>query len=136
MHTQTKQTAIKLKPEFIMVQEDIYYLNSLPENKPETLLSSKDKTRINKLYFKCIYKPFDGITGLNLCDLELKNKWPGGEKTKQHEAQRLILEWLMFYNEPARKEMSFHKATTMFHKCLTHREANRLLLFNIYDIPF
>lgn len=134
--TTTTKTTICLKPEFIMSQKDIEYIKSLPENKPETILSPKDKRLVNALYFKCIYKPFDGITGLNLCALEMRNKWPDGERTKQHEAQRLILEWLIFYNEDARKEMSFHKAATMFHKCLTHREANRLLIFNIYDIPF
>jgi hypothetical protein len=81
------KTTIQLKPEFIMSAEDIDYLTSLPDNKPETILTGKDKGRINNLYFKYIYKNDVCLPGgLDLFEIEKKKTWPNGEKTKQHKA--------------------------------------------------
>jgi hypothetical protein len=67
-----------------------------------------------------------------LYELEQKEMWPGGERVKKHEAQRLVLEWLVDFNRTP--EPSMERAVRLFYTNLKTCEPNRILITAIYQI--
>jgi hypothetical protein len=125
---------LQLLPQFIMSEEDINMLSNLPANMPDQPLTRKQKDQINSLYHKYISKNqvFKGW-GTELYTIEQKEKWPSGPRVKLHEAQRMILGWLLNYNTHY-SQLTWKELATHFHVSLTGREANQILISKIYDI--
>jgi hypothetical protein len=133
MKTLATKQAISLKPEFIMNEDDINFLSSLPHNLPETHLTRKQISEINELYYKYISKNNVHYGwGTELYKLEQKEKWTGGSRVKTHEAQRMILGWLKEANE-YHPTLSWREAAKYFHAHLTCREASAILTSKIYN---
>lgn len=129
----TQTQSVNLKPQFIMKDEDKNFLNSLPANLPDEPLTKKQKDRINSLYYSYISK--NGVLkgwGIELYDIERKEKWPSGPRVKLHEAQRMILGWLL--NENVHPSITWERFAIRCHTALTGRESYQILLSKIYDI--
>jgi hypothetical protein len=128
-----KTATIKLKSEFIMSQEDIDFLNSLPDNLPETKLKKADVNKVWELYHKYITVIDNKDWSPSLMSIEQGEKWPSGPRVKRHEAQRMVLGWLVTYNTYD-IEMSLERANYVFYSGLTNRPAAVRLLANIYEV--
>jgi hypothetical protein len=124
---------VKMQSKFIMSQEDINLLNTLPPNFPETHLTPKQKELVNSIYHKYLRREIVSNDLLKeLYELEQKEMWPGGERVKKHEAQRLVLEWLVDFNRTP--EPSMERAVRLFYTNLKTCEPNRILITAIYQI--
>lgn len=117
---------IILKETFKMSDEEKVYLNSLPSNLPTVKIKEQDRDHIRKIYNKYI-KQIDNVDwSLSLMELEKKQKWPSGNRMKDHEAQRMILNWLVDFRDEIELQMVFDS--------LTCRESYRKLLKNAYQL--
>ncbi len=124
-----EQTAIlSLKTEFIMTSEEIAFLDSLPDNLPESKLTEKQIQKVSQIYRTYISQNqvFKGW-GTELYEVEQKEKWPSGPRVKKHEAQRFILGWLSFYNKD-RATLTGKRAVEFLFHILTCREADQILV--------
>lgn len=130
--TTIKMKAI-LKSQFIFSPEDKEFLNSLPPNMPDTKLTKKQIDRVSSIYYKMIPKNqvFKGW-GVELFEVEKKEKWPSGPRVKAHEAKRIILSNLLELNE--RGNMNAEQAASKFFYALTCRETYTILLQNVYEL--
>lgn len=109
---------------------DKEFLESLPDNQPSTVLTKKQKDCIDTLYYKYIGKKFDNIDwSENLFELEKQNTWCDGVRTKQHEAKRFCLNWLL----QCPVKMTNKKASSCFFDALTGRKAYAKLLSYVYS---
>ena len=125
---------VTMKSEFVMNQEDINFLNSLPDNLPETKLKKAEKERIGAIYHRYISQIDNYDWSPSLVAIEQREKWPSGPRVKTHEAQRMILGWLVLYNEND-KEMTPERANYVFYSSLSNRPTSIRLLSFIYNIP-
>ncbi len=125
---------IKMKPQFIMSQADIDALENLPPNFPETHLTQKQKDTVNSIYFRYVSaKSVNKFLLHELYETEQKTeRWPGGEKVKRHEAQRLVLDWLVEFNK--KTVLTTEEASKLFFFNLDTCQANRLLVSGIFDV--
>jgi hypothetical protein len=79
---------LSIKPQFVLLISEITFLCGLAPNAPETELSGLDKRQLGNIY----YKYFGSLPiSKTLIENEMKEKWPGGERKKNHECQRAIL---------------------------------------------
>jgi|ERR1044072_923124 hypothetical protein len=124
---------VKMHSKFIMSQEDINMLNALPPNFPETHLTPKQKDIVDIIYRRYLRRELVSNSLLKeLYELEGKEKWPGGERVKKHEAQRLVLQWLIEFNNQT--EPSVEAAMRLFYQNIKTCEPNRILITSIYYI--
>jgi len=124
---------IKLLPAYILSASDVEFLNSLPDNLPESKLTEKQRDRVKEIYYKHITKNIDNQAwGRAMYEEEQKEKWPSGPRVKEHEAKRMILENLVFIN--TRKTLSHFEAASWFHSALTMRPMYAKLLYNCYKV--
>lgn len=80
-----------VKPQFMLLLSEITFLGNLAPNGTATELTGVDKRTIGNIY----YKYFGSLEiSETLIANEMKEKWPGGERLKTHEAQRRILDVL------------------------------------------
>lgn len=126
---------VNLKSQFIILEEHKKILNSLPSNLPDEPLTKKQKDTVNSLYHEYISKNnvFKGW-GIELYTIEQKEKWPSGPRVKLHEAQRMVLGWLL--HENARPSINWEYFAKKCYTALTGREAYQILLSKIYDINY
>ena len=124
---------VHMHSKFIMSQEDINYLKTLPGNFPETHLTRKQKDTIDTIYRKYLRRELVSNNLLKeLYELEGKEKWPGGERVKKHEAQRLVLQWLIeFNNQP---EPTVEQAMLLFYQNIKTCLPNQILITSAYYI--
>lgn len=124
---------VKMHAKFIMSQEDIDTLKALPANFPETHLTKKQKDTVDTIYHRYLRREIVSVDLLKeLYQLEQKEMWPHGERVKKHEAQRLVLEWLVDFNRYP--EPSVEQAMRMFYQNIKTCEPNRILITSIYYI--
>lgn len=128
-----KMKNVTMKPGFVMNQEDINFLNSLPANMPETKLKKAEIEQIGAIYRRYISQVDNYDWSPSLIAIEQREKWPSGPRIKTHEVQRMILGWLVTYNEND-KEMTPARACYVFYSSLTNRPAARRLLSFVYDV--
>lgn len=118
---------IMLKETFKMSEDEKAYLQSLPANLPDTKIKEQDKDAIYKLYRKYVGNQIDNVDwSLSLMAIEKKESWPSGHRTKDHEAQRMILNWLVGFRSEIEAQMVLDS--------LTNRESYRKLLKAAYQI--
>lgn len=124
---------VKMHSKFIMSQEDIDLLKTLPANFPESHLTPKQKKLIDTIYHKYLRREIVSNDLLKeLYELEQREMWPAGERVKKHEAQRLVLEWLVDFNR--QPEPSIEAAMKLFYQNIKTCEPNRILITSIYYI--
>lgn len=124
---------IYLKPQFIMKAEDVKFLESLPDNGPETHLTQKQKDQVSRLYYEYIGRPIDNQRAQrSLQDIEKSEKWPSGPRMKQHEAQRICLGFLV--QDQRNNGMKPAKAIFHFFNELTLREAAQRMTAIIWEV--
>lgn len=89
----------KLKPEFLLLPEEIEQYNALPDNLPDNKLTKKQIELVSTLYYKYITKNIDNQSwGKDMYKVEKEEKWPSGPRVKDHEAKRMILTNLVYLN--------------------------------------
>lgn len=124
---------VKMYSRYIMAQEDINALNALPENLPETRLTQKQKELVDTIYHKYLCRELVSNDLLKeLYEFEQKEKWPHGERVKKHEAQRLVLQWLIEFNKYPKLDVD--SAVVLFYTNIKTCEANRILVTSIYYV--
>jgi len=127
---------VKMHSKFIMSQEDIdqyQTLETLVPNFPENHLTPKQKELVNSIYHKYLRREIVSNDLLKeLYELVQKENWPGGERVKKHEAQRLVLHWLVEFNR--QPEPSVERAMRLFYENIKTCEPNRILITSIYYI--
>lgn len=116
-----------------MNQEEITFLESLPDNLPESKLTQKQKDTVSAMYYKYLAGKVVKGWGTELCEIEQKENWPSGPRVKRHEAQRMILGNLLELNK-YRKELTATEAASKFFHCLTCRESYTILLNKVYNL--
>lgn len=123
-----------IRPEFIMEQQHIDFLNQLPDNLPETKLTKKQIETVGEIYYKYISNKVYRGWGQDLAEFEQKvEKWPSGPRVKRHEAQRMILGHLVFMNEHKR-ELNGEQAAKFFFSVIGCRESYQVLVSKIYEV--
>ena len=122
---------ILLKEKFKMTPEEIEGFRVLPDNLPETVLTKKQKDFVSGLYYKYIKRPIDNPGwGNPLYMLEKKEKWPTGDRMKEHEAMRIVLNPLVEHQ--AKQELPVEDAVLLFQGALDCRECYQKVLKEIY----
>ena len=123
-----------LKKEFILSEDHKNFLESLPGNFPETVLTKKQKDNISSIYYQYISKNqvYKGWS-IELYKIELSEKWPSGPRVKQHEAMRMILGNLLWFNKDLLK-MNESKAARHFLSALQCRESYQILTSKVYEL--
>lgn len=123
--------SLKMHSKFIMSQEDIDQLDTLPDNFPETHLTPKQKDLVDTIYYRYVSRGKVSNDLLKeLYELVQKENWPGGERVKKHEAQRLVLQWLVEFNR--HPEPSVGAALRLLYENIRTCEANRILITAVY----
>lgn len=131
-----KKAFAELKQEFRMTQEEIKFLQSLPDNLPETKLKAKQIEEIGSIYYKYIANKVYRGWGQDLAEYEQKSeKWASGERVKRHEAQRIILGNLMELNL-YRDNMSAEVAARKFYSTINCRESYTILVSKVYNVSY
>jgi len=126
--------AYKIKDCFLMSPDEIAFLRELPVNLPETKLTQKQRDKIAAMYHKYIPKNqvYRGW-GQDLAEFEQKEKWPScGKRVKRHEAQRFVLGWLS-YEVESKATLTSEEAAKHFFSTIQTREANQILIKNIFE---
>lgn len=124
---------VKMHSKFIMAQEDINTLKALPDNFPETHLTKKQKDLVETIYYRYLRREIVSNDLLkDLYVLEQKEIWPHGERVKKHEAQRLVLQWLIDFNK--HPELDIESAAVFFYTNIRTCEANRILVTSVYYV--
>lgn len=123
----------KLLPSYRMTAAEITEYNALPDNLPETKLSVKQKEFVSDLYSKYIGRPIDVQSYYKpMYEREQSDgPWPSGPRLKKHEAQRIILNNLVFCQ--SRKTLTHSAAASWFHSALTCRRGYAELIAKIYS---
>lgn len=124
---------VTLKEEFKMTKLEIEEYNALPDNLPETKLTSKQIELVDRLYRKYIGGKITMGWGTPLFEVELKEKWPSGPRVKRHEAKRFILGNLVSKQDS--KRINYKKAANMFWSALTCRPTYAKLIQEVYNVP-
>ena len=120
-----------LKEAVRLTRAQTEFLESLPDNLPETKLSQKQKDEVDLTYIKTIGRVES--RKLNACwELEQASKWPGSERMKRHEAKRIMLDWLVEAQRD-RAEMNDKKAAKHFYGSLSNRASWVQMLSLIYE---
>lgn len=124
---------VKMHSKFIMAQEDINALKALPENFPETRLTPKQKDLVDTIYYRYVSRgKVSNDLVKELFEMEQKDKWPHGERVKKHEAQRLVLQWLIDFNK--HPKLDIESAAVFFYTNIRTCEANRILVTSVYYV--
>lgn len=127
-------TFASLRAEFVMSEEHMTFLNSLPENLPDTKLTKKQIETVSEIYYTYISNKIYRGWGQDLAEFEQKSeKWPSGPRVKRHEAQRMILGNLVFLNQ-YKKELTAPAAASFFFSCVSMRESYQILVSKVYTI--
>jgi len=121
----------KLKDQVRLGQENIAFLEGLPDNFPETKISAHHRMEIDTVYANRIGR-IERKKLFTCFELEMKNKWPSGERMKKHEAQRILLGWLS-ESERHRPVMTDKEAAKHFYGSLDNRASWIQLLSLIYE---
>lgn len=131
-----KKVFAELKQEFRMTQDEIQFLQSLPDNLPDTKLKAKQVEEISSIYYKYIANKVYRGWGQDLAEFEQKSeKWPSGNRVKRHEAQRMILDNLMELNL-YRDNMSAEEAARKFYSTINCRESYCILVSKVYNVSY
>jgi len=118
-----------IKKDYRMSKKDVEFLNGLAPNLPETKLKKSEIDTVSSLYYKYIGRKLDNIDwSPALVDMEMSEKWPSGHRMKRHEAQRIVLGFLV--NSPIK--MTNSEAAHNFFYSLNNRESSRRLTSIIY----
>jgi hypothetical protein len=126
---------ITIKSDFVMNKEEIEQLKNLPDNLPETKLTTKQKEFVSALYRKYITKIDHQSWAQAMYKAEQSEKWPSGPRVKEHEAKRMILSNLLMCNEYHNK-MTFAQSVCLFHSALTCRPMYAKLIYEIYNVSY
>lgn len=121
----------KLKEQARISPSSKRFLERLSDNLPETQLDKKAIDYIDAIYAKVIGQLEENEH--NYCyQMELSYGWPGGERMKRHEAQRIMLDWLL-QNQNERPIMTDEEASVHFYGSLSNRPSWIQLLRLIYE---
>lgn len=82
-----KKLSIKLS--YLFIAAEVAFLAGLPENGPTVKLSTTDARQLSNIY----YRVFGASS--RPTEIAMKGRWPGGERIKTIEAQRMVLSCLM-----------------------------------------
>lgn len=116
-----------------MKPKEMEFLDALPSNLPETVLTSKQKDEIDRLYYFYIGHTIDSREMRRpLYKDEMKEKWWGSNsRVTQHQAKRMILSNLMEANK--RGDLTDKQAADRFYDLLNYRETYLRLLSHLYQ---
>ena len=118
-----------IKKQYRLIKTDLEFLNGLGSNLPDTKLTKKEIDGVSRIYHTYVGKTLDNIDwSPRLMDMELKERWPSGPRLKRHEAQRIVLGFLI--NAPLK--MSNKEAAKVFFYSLTSRDAARKMYAHLY----
>jgi len=119
-----------LKKELRVSKAEREAFESLPENLPETKLTQKQKDLVRSMYYKYIGRTIDNIDwSTDLDDLEMQEKWPSGARMKRHEAQRIVLGFVLNLNQ----RMTNKEAAKCFYSAMNGRKAYIEVKRRAYD---
>jgi len=124
---------ILLKPKFRMTPEEIEGFRALPNNLPNIPLTKKQKDFVSGLYYKYIERHIDNARwGTPLYMVEKSEKWPSGDRMKEHEAKRISLNPLVEYQDKIEVPVTY--AVNLFRMALACRTVYQNVIYNIYEI--